>query len=55
MRRRLLLAQSFIGNPELLILDEPLNGLDPLIIIKLRERLERYRSGGGTLLFSSTF
>jgi ABC-type multidrug transport system ATPase subunit len=53
MRRRLILAQAFLGNPDLLILDEPLNGLDPLIIIKLRERLEAYRASGGTVLYSS--
>jgi ABC-2 type transport system ATP-binding protein len=53
MVRRLVLAQAFLGNPELLILDEPLNGLDPLVIIKLRERLEAYRKQGGTVLFSS--
>ena len=48
MKRRLLLAQAFLGDPSLLILDEPLNGLDPLIIIKLRQRLEEYRKNGGT-------
>ena len=53
MKRRLLLAQGFLGDPSLLILDEPLNGLDPLIIIKLRQRLEEYRKNGGTVLFSS--
>lgn len=53
MRRRLVLAQAFIGTPELLILDEPLNGLDPLIILKLRQRLEAYRQAGGTLIYSS--
>lgn len=53
MRRRLLLAQAVVGNPPLLILDEPLNGLDPLVIVKLRQRLNQYVSDGGTLLFSS--
>lgn len=53
MKRRLVLAQAFLGNPELLILDEPLNGLDPLVIIKLRDRLQSYREQGGTILFSS--
>lgn len=53
MRRRLILAQAFLGSPELLILDEPLNGLDPLIIIKLRERLVAYREKGGSILYSS--
>ncbi len=53
MKRRLVLAQAFVGHPELLILDEPLNGLDPLIIVKLRQWLDRYRQNGGTLLYSS--
>lgn len=52
-RRRLILAQAFLGNPQLLILDEPLNGLDPLFILKLRDRLGRYVTEGGTVIFSS--
>jgi ABC-type multidrug transport system ATPase subunit len=53
MKRRLVLAQAFLGTPEFLVLDEPLNGLDPLVIVKLRERIEKYRSAGGSLLYSS--
>lgn len=53
MKRRLVLAQAFLSNPDFLILDEPLNGLDPLIIVKLRQRLEKYRAAGGSLLYSS--
>lgn len=53
MKRRLGLAQALIGKPDLVVLDEPLNGLDPLFILKLREGLEKYVAGGGTLLFSS--
>lgn len=53
MKRRIVLAQAFMGEPNLLILDEPLNGLDPMMIIKLRERLEQYRQKGGTMLYSS--
>lgn len=53
MKRRIILAQAFVGNPDLLILDEPLNGLDPIFIIRLRERIEAYRQNGGTLLVSS--
>jgi ABC-2 type transport system ATP-binding protein len=53
MKRRLGLAQALLGKPDLVILDEPLNGLDPLFILKLREGLEKYLGAGGTLLFSS--
>lgn len=53
MKRRIIMAQALLGSPELLILDEPLNGLDPLLIMKLRKRLEEYRMRGGTILFSS--
>jgi ABC-2 type transport system ATP-binding protein len=53
MKRRILLAQAFIGDPGLLILDEPLNGLDPLMIVKLREKLNQKRAHGTTILYSS--
>lgn len=53
MRRRLILAQAFLGKPELIILDEPLNGLDPIMIQKLREKLREYRQKGTSILYSS--
>jgi len=53
MKRRVVLAQAFLGQPEFLILDEPLNGLDPLFILKLRQKTEEYLKAGGTLLLSS--
>jgi len=53
MRRRLTLAQALIGKPELLILDEPLNGLDPLIIVKLRDWLNSRKSERTCLIYSS--
>ncbi len=53
MRRKLILASAFCGKPKLLVLDEPLNGLDPLFIIKLRDKIRDYVAQGGTLLFSS--
>jgi len=53
MRRRLILAQALMARPELVILDEPLNGLDPLMIIKLRERLNQTTQQGSALLYSS--
>jgi ABC-type multidrug transport system ATPase subunit len=53
MKRRITLAQAFLGHPELVILDEPLNGLDPLMIIKLRNYLNEKRDKGTALLYSS--
>jgi len=53
MRRKLSLAQAFIGSPELMILDEPLNGLDPLAIVKLRETILDAKKRGVSLLVSS--
>lgn len=53
MRRRLVLAQAMIGKRDLLILDEPLNGLDPVLIVRLRDRLREYVAAGGTLLYCS--
>lgn len=41
MKQRLGLAITLIGNPELLILDEPINGLDPLGVVEIRNLLKR--------------
>ena len=53
MRQRLAIAQSMLGLPDLLILDEPTNGLDPPQIHAMREVLRRYSSTGRTVLVSS--
>ncbi len=42
-----------IGDPSVLILDEPANGLDPQGIIWMRELLRRFANDGGTVLLSS--
>ncbi len=53
MRQRLWLAAALLGNPELLILDEPANGLDPEGVRWLRDFLRALASEGRTVLVSS--
>jgi ABC-2 type transport system ATP-binding protein len=53
MRQRLSLASALLGNPGVLILDEPANGLDPEGINWLRQFLRTFADGGGTVLVSS--
>ncbi|MFL6156252.1 MAG: ABC transporter ATP-binding protein [Marmoricola sp.] len=53
MRQRLGIATALIGDPEVLILDEPANGLDPAGIRWMRDLLREYADGGGTVLLSS--
>jgi ABC-2 type transport system ATP-binding protein len=53
MRQRLGIAQTLIGNPQVLILDEPANGLDPEGIAWMRELLRDFADQGGTVLLSS--
>ena len=53
MRQRLCLAAALLGSPELLILDEPTNGLDPEGIRWLHDFLLGFAAHGGTVLISS--
>lgn len=53
MKQRLGIAQSLLHNPDILLLDEPLNGLDPSGIKDIRELLFKLRDQGKTILISS--
>ncbi|RAY15238.1 ABC transporter ATP-binding protein [Actinomadura craniellae] len=53
MRQRLAIAQAMLGLPDLLVLDEPANGLDPPQIREMRDVLVRYAAAGRTVIVSS--
>lgn len=53
MKQRLLLSMGLIKKPKLLLLDEPLNGLDPTSTILMRETLQDVAKNGTTILVSS--
>ena len=53
MLQRLALAQALLGNPDLLILDEPTAGLDALGRVEMMRLIGRLKNGGRTILINS--
>lgn len=55
MRQRLGIAQAIMENPNILILDEPMNGLDNQGVIDIRQVLKQLKASGKTILIASHF
>ncbi|MBV9279814.1 MAG: ATP-binding cassette domain-containing protein, partial [Chloroflexi bacterium] len=53
MKQRLAVGAALLAGPDLLILDEPANGLDPAGIVEMRELMKRLKAEGHTVLISS--
>ena len=53
MTKRIGLAVALLHSPRVLVLDEPFGSLDPVNTQVMEEMLQRYRTGGGTVVFSS--
>ena len=54
MRQKAAIATSLLNNPEILILDEPINGLDPVAIAEVRNILKKVNKENGTTIFISS-
>nr|WP_242692231.1 ATP-binding cassette domain-containing protein [Aridibaculum aurantiacum] len=53
MKQRLAIASAMLGNPDVLVLDEPTNGLDPVGIAEIRELIKRLAAEGKTIIMAS--
>jgi ABC-2 type transport system ATP-binding protein len=53
MKQRLAIAAALLGNPDIIVLDEPTNGLDPVGILEIRELIKRLAKEGKTIIMAS--
>jgi ABC-2 type transport system ATP-binding protein len=53
MKQRLAIAAALLGNPDILVFDEPTNGLDPAGIAEIRELIKELHKGGKTIIMAS--
>src|SRR5438309_9390495 len=53
MKQRLAIASALLGNPDILIFDEPTNGLDPVGIAEIRDLIKRLAATGKTIIMAS--
>jgi ABC-type multidrug transport system ATPase subunit len=53
MKQRLAIASTLLGNPEILVFDEPTNGLDPAGIAEIRELIKELNGQGKTIIMAS--
>jgi putative ABC transporter len=53
MKQKLRLAQAFMENPEILILDEPFNALDKDTVTKVQNKIQNEKENGKTILLTS--
>lgn len=53
MKQRLAIASCLLGNPDVLVFDEPTNGLDPVGIVEIRELIKKLNKEGKTIIMAS--